>query len=136
MGATAGKTARVTQERSCGTCTKCCDGWLSATIYGQEVNIGSPCRFAQGGKGCSIYQDRPVDPCVKFECLWLQDETVPDWIKPEEAGVIAFIRTARNPATRTKRLVVKPAGSAVTEEYRAWAKMYAKQHELHYIEEQ
>jgi hypothetical protein len=51
-------------------------------------------------------------------------------MKPEVAGVIAYSDPNR------VYLILKGAGSAVTEEYRAWAKMYAKQHELHYLEEQ
>ena len=31
-------------------------------------------------------------------------------------------------------LDIIPAGSVVTDEYRAWAKMYAEQHGLHYRE--
>ena len=136
MGAASRRSTRVTQARSCGTCTKCCEGWLPTTVYGQEIKIGSPCRYVQDEVGCSIYQERPFNPCVKFQCAWLQDETIPDWVRPKESGVIAVVRDALNPATRTKWLYVYPSGSPVSDDYRAWAKMYAKQHGLHYSEEQ
>jgi hypothetical protein len=68
--------------------------------------------------------------CQEFKCAWLEDQAVPDHMKPEVAGVIAYSDPNR------VYLILKGAGGAVTEEYRAWAKMYAKQHELHYIEEQ
>ena len=117
----------MTQERSCGTCTKCCDGWLEVQVYGQRVGSGCPCKFVQLAEGCQIYGNRP-QMCQEFKCAWLEDQAVPDHMKPEVAGVIAYSDPNR------VYLILKGAGSAVTEEYQAWAKMYAKQHELHYIE--
>ena len=118
----------MTKEKSCGTCTKCCEGWLAATIHGKEVKVGSPCQYVSLD-GCSIYADRPVNPCVKFKCLWLVDKEVPDWVKPENSGVIAQI-------IAKKEMVVTPAGQTVSSEYRTWAKAYSDQHALRYIEEQ
>ena len=117
----------MTQERSCGTCTKCCEGWLPTTIHGKEVKVGSPCQYVSLD-GCSIYADRPVNPCVKFKCVWLADEEVPDWVKPENSGVIAQIIK--------QDIVVTPAGQTVSSEYSTWAKAYSEQHALRYIEEQ
>lgn len=76
------------KKRSCGTCTKCCEGWLSATIHGEFMQPGIPCQFAQPGKGCGIYENRPKDPCVGYSCLWLKDEEIPEWLKPELVNVI------------------------------------------------
>lgn len=76
------------EKRSCGTCTKCCEGWLSANILGEYMQPGIPCQFAQRGKGCAIYENRPKDPCVGYSCLWLKDTDIPEWLKPELTNVI------------------------------------------------
>lgn len=48
------------QERLCGDCTACCDGWLRATIYAHEMKPCTPCHFVREGC-CSIYDQRPVE---------------------------------------------------------------------------
>lgn len=117
--------------RFCDACTKCCDGWLPTTIFQQQVTIGSPCQFASTN-GCAIYDQRRPKQCLVFECVWLADNQSPDWIKPDKSGVIAdFMPKNGEPPTE---LWVTPAGSAVTQEYRAWAKMYALSKGLQYME--
>jgi hypothetical protein len=74
--------------RTCGTCTKCCEGYITATIRGQEVSPGKPCFLLQIGKGCVDYDNRPDDPCKMFECEWLANMQVPDWLYPDKSGVI------------------------------------------------
>lgn len=78
--------------RSCVGCTKCCEGWLSATIDGQTMYPGRPCQYAQIGRGCANYSNRPVDPCVNFKCEWLVNESVPEWMKPSLSGAIVVGR--------------------------------------------
>jgi hypothetical protein len=73
-------------QRSCDGCTKCCEGWLSADIYGEEMFPGKPCRFVEKNVGCSIYDDRPKDPCKNFMCFWRAEDTVPLEFKPSEIG--------------------------------------------------
>lgn len=75
---------RNKNERSCEGCTECCEGWLTATIDGQEMYPGKPCQFVEPGVGCSIYKDRPKDPCKQFQCMWrATDSTImPDEFKP------------------------------------------------------
>lgn len=75
--------------RTCGTCTKCCDGWLSVEVYGNKVNVGNPCIFKKEGCGCSIYQNRPIT-CQEFLCGWLRDDGTlfEEWMKPE---IVNFI---------------------------------------------
>src|SRR6202023_3864718 len=36
------------QQRQCGPCTACCDGWLKIEVYGHQVDRGQPC---PGGNG-------------------------------------------------------------------------------------
>jgi hypothetical protein len=38
--------------------------------------------------GCSIYPDRPQEPCKRFECVWLTDDILPVWFRPDKSNVI------------------------------------------------
>lgn len=82
----------VSNKRECGTCTKCCEGWLPGNVRGHEMFSGKPCFFLTIGigkpSGCSDYENRPEDPCRSYKCLWLLDEDIPDEFKPEKTGVI------------------------------------------------
>lgn len=74
--------------RSCGDCTKCCEGWLVATIHGEEMSPGKPCQFVDPGVGCKIYKNRPKDPCKMFSCMWKAVEDVPEEFQPSKSGII------------------------------------------------
>ena len=79
--------------RQCGSCTKCCDGWLSAKIYDFEIGeeIGCPLRIRGGG--CSVHTD-PSRPhiCGEFRCVWLRNEKdfLPDWMRPDISNQIVL----------------------------------------------
>lgn len=76
-------------SKECGTCTACCEGWLKGVVRGHEMYRGKACHFL-GCNGCTIYKDRPQEPCRNFECVWLKDEkgVIPEWMKPELSKVI------------------------------------------------
>lgn len=76
------------EQRKCGSCTKCCEGYLSGEALGYKFYKGRPCHFIAIGKGCTVYAKRPKDPCVSYKCLWLTDKSIPEWIKPELSNVI------------------------------------------------
>jgi hypothetical protein len=79
-------------ERSCGTCTACCDGWLAGTIRGHDMKPGVPCHF-RGNGSCTIYEDRPVEPCRNFFCAWrTEGNPFPDSFRPDRLGVIILNR--------------------------------------------
>jgi hypothetical protein len=82
--------------RACGECVKCCDGWLAGSVYGHAFTRGTPCFFLE--KTCSIYKDRPVDPCKNYRCGWLAEDIFPMWMKPHLVNVIITKRqnTERN----------------------------------------
>jgi hypothetical protein len=77
--------------KSCGDCTKCCDGWLTANINGHEMFEGKPCVFVKQG-GCSIYESRPEDPCVNFKCEWLINPYLDESMKPTNSNIIIMRR--------------------------------------------
>lgn len=72
-------------NRQCGECTKCCEGWLAATVYDHLMGKGSPCFYLDGH--CTIYEDRP-DVCRKYSCSWRTEDIFPMWMKPSIVGVI------------------------------------------------
>ncbi|MEO6409623.1 MAG: SEC-C metal-binding domain-containing protein [Burkholderiaceae bacterium] len=74
--------------RSCGSCTRCCDGWLEGEVRGHRMHPGQRCHFVTD-TGCSIYADRPQSPCRSFVCGWMQPgSTLPDDWRPDRIGVI------------------------------------------------
>lgn len=75
-------------KRSCGDCTKCCEGWLTADVNGETMYPGKPCKFVEMGVGCTIYKNRPKDPCKEFECSWKASEFVPEEFSPKATGQI------------------------------------------------
>lgn len=82
--------------RECGTCTKCCEGWLAQDVRGHKMFPGKPCFFLEIGigkpPGCSDYENRPESPCKTYDCTWLVNENVPDEFKPEKIGTLINFR--------------------------------------------
>ena len=107
-------------SRSCDNCTACCEGWLSADIYGYAMYPGKPCFFMKKD-GCSIYLNRPKDPCHEYRCAWLVDETLPYWFKPDISGVIC---TWREWKPNSKYLEIKECGKKIESEILSWIFMF------------
>ena len=80
------------EKRQCGSCTKCCEGYLSGEAQGKSFYPGKPCHFIAIGKGCSIYAKRPIDPCVTYKCQWLTNSEIPEWMKPSDIDAIIDMR--------------------------------------------
>ena len=84
--------------RNCGTCTACCDGWLSGTVRGHEMKPGVPCHF-RGAGCCTIHAERPTNPCRSFFCSWrLEGNPFPESFRPDRLGVMIVARVWRNKA--------------------------------------
>ena len=109
-------------SRSCGTCTKCCEGWLPATIRDHKMYPGKPCFFVQIGKGCGDYDNRPNDPCKSFKCLWLDNTEVPEEFKPEISGCIINFAKTKNEHIY---LSIAPAPNNPSVELLSWCFKYA-----------
>lgn len=77
--------------RSCGECTACCSGQLAGEIYGHKMFPGKPCYFLKGKK-CSIYENRPVSPCQKYQCAWSQHLFHED-MRPDKIGLMVSVET-------------------------------------------
>lgn len=78
--------------RQCDGCHRCCEGWLHGNAYGFDFYPNRPCQFLSIGKGCSIYANRPEDPCKAYRCQWLNDHAIPEWLKPDKSNVIITAR--------------------------------------------
>jgi len=75
-------------SRECGDCTACCEGWLADADLG--MHPGKTCPNLQGGR-CAIYAERPEQPCRNFYCLWVKMPRLPEGLRPDRCGVIAWV---------------------------------------------
>jgi hypothetical protein len=102
-------------KRECGGCTICCDGWATGEAHGHKFYPGRKCFFV-GEKGCTIYKDRPQEPCINFNCKWLTDDRIPEWMKPNLVNVLI----AEENKMGIKFLTVKEAGKKLDSEVLSW----------------
>jgi len=108
-------------KRKCGDCTKCCEGNLSGNALGHSFYPGKPCHFISIGQGCTVYEKRPIEPCVTYKCLWLSDENIPEWFKPNEINAILDTRKIEN----IDYINVLEAGETLRADVLSWVIMYA-----------
>ena len=113
-------------SRSCGTCTSCCEGWVYGSANGREFWRGRPCHFVKKCVGCTIYENRPEDPCKSFDCNWLLDENIPDWMQPNQSRVILQWRTIDGKTY----LEMNEACDKVSSDVLSWVMQYAIQNKL------
>lgn len=112
-------------DRSCDGCTKCCEGWLHGEAYGHKFWRGRQCHYVCNKK-CSIYKNRPNDPCKTFKCQWLINKNVPQWMKPDQVNAILVSRKKGN----FEYLEIVEAGEKLKSEVLSWAIMYALQNKI------
>lgn len=112
--------------RTCDTCTACCDGWVTMNVHGHEVFPGSPCPYSSG-RGCRIYQDRPLDPCRHFICAWMRDGShLPEWFRPDKVKTIVLVGVRMWHGLPVD--VAVPVGKKIPGKALNWLKVYATQH--------
>ena len=75
-------------ERTCGTCTQCCK---TMAIDELKKPASIWCPHAVIAKGCAIYADRPHS-CRVFRCLWLDDERLPESMRPDKTKVVLHVQ--------------------------------------------
>lgn len=77
-------------QRACQPCTACCDGWVQIKVKGCEAYPGHPCPHSTG-MGCDDYENRPIDPCRKFECAWVKsNSSLPEDFRPDQSGALVI----------------------------------------------
>jgi hypothetical protein len=84
---------------------------------------GTPCHFVDIGVGCTIYPTRPTTPCRNFQCEWLIDEDVPDFLRPSISGVVMVAKSLEG----HQYLFVTATGNAFDENRLSWAIVYGVQ---------
>ena len=117
------------KPRSCGTCTKCCEGYLIGTIKGHQMKPGTPCYFLEQGVGCKDYAGRPAFPCKSFSCSWIDNKKIPDQYKPEICNVI--MKDGQMHGVEYITLVSAPDDPS--EEMITWAKKYFEKKNINFI---
>lgn len=81
-------------SKQCGSCSKCCEGFLSESVFGNIFGKGKPCVFVDlTNKNCTIHEIAPKNPCGNYKCMWLKYEDVPLWMKPNVAPIIVSAET-------------------------------------------
>lgn len=77
-------------NRTCDGCSECCKGWLIGEAHGHSFYPGKPCFFLN--KTCSIYDNRPENPCKSYKCHWLASDDLPMWMRPDLCNAIVTQR--------------------------------------------
>lgn len=70
--------------RECGSCTLCCRV-IGVNVLNKPANIW--CEHCDPRSGCQIYEGRP-DECRDFMCVWLTDERLGNWARPDKVHVV------------------------------------------------
>jgi len=110
--------------RTCQGCTACCEGWVRIEAKGYEASPGKPCPFATQS-GCGDYDNRPVDPCRNFECVWVkQGSLLPEWMKPCESKVILIFDKFH--FSNEPIYLAAPVGEFIPPKTLAWVKEFAE----------
>lgn len=73
-------------RRECGDCTVCCKVLGIAEL---DKPVHTVCVNCSTGKRCDAYEARPAS-CRRFNCVWLTNDTLPDDLKPDRCGIVAF----------------------------------------------
>lgn len=115
-------------KRECGSCGKCCEGWLSGDAYGHQFWPGRQCHF-RAKEGCTIYPKRPANPCKTFKCMWLEHDSIPVWMKPDEINAILVWRTVGN----IGYVSVHEAGEKLRSDVLSWAVHHALANNLNLV---
>lgn len=116
------------RPRQCGSCTKCCEGWLFGEAHGTYFQKGRPCHFM--GEGCcTIYNHRPETPCQSFRCEWLANPAVPEWMKPDRCN--ALLRSASHHGIHSWHLT--EAGQRLDSRVLAWVITHCLAHKINLI---
>jgi hypothetical protein len=111
----------VAEQRQCGTCTACCDGWVEGSIRGHEMKPGVPCHF-RGAGCCTIYAERPQEPCRTFVCGWLAPGSpFPESFRPDRLGVMMVRTRWRNQPA----YILRSAGRDPDEPLLTWMRSFS-----------
>jgi len=123
-------------SRECDGCTSCCTGVITFTDVDANDNIIVSTRehgCTKYAKGCTIYNDRPKT-CKEFDCLYIQDEGLPEIMKPSNCGFIMHGYNATD--TENSRIVLSQNtdGPDIDERALLWGLWWALTETKHDVE--
>lgn len=121
----------IVNNRSCGTCTKCCEGNLRFKLkeFNIEVLNSKPCPFVEANNGCTIHERRPQSPCRDFLCDWLTNEDIPEELKPSLTNTIIYTKTING----IKFMRLTEAGSKMDSAVLSWATQYCISNRINFV---
>jgi hypothetical protein len=105
----------ISEDRSCNGCTACCDGWATGVAHGYKFYPGRKCHYVST-TGCTIYDQRPKEPCKTFKCMWLTNKTIPEWMKPNLVNAILVAEEIKG----MKYVTVKETGKKLDSAVLSW----------------
>ncbi|MFO1185048.1 MAG: hypothetical protein U1E56_09700 [Bauldia sp.] len=73
-------------DRDCGTCSLCCK---LVGIEALDKPVGQWCPHAKPGRGCAIYDRRPLE-CRDFSCLWLENDRLGEEWRPSRSKIVLY----------------------------------------------
>ena len=83
---------------------------------------------------CSIYDERPEDPCRVFECGWKLNVTMPDWMRPDRSGAILIVgQLWVRPDGLRKVNLIAPAGRRVPPRTENLIRAFSQQTGLNFL---
>ena len=91
---------------------------MTGEANGHTFQPGRPCFYLQGN--CSIYATRPEDPCQTYKCVWLKEDTLPMWMRPDKSKAIVTERDVEG----IKYWDVSECGETLKSEVLSWLVMY------------
>lgn len=89
---------------------------------------GKPCHF-MAKNGCSIYSNRPYNPCKGFKCVWKENRKVPKEFKPNTIGMIM----TNGYLDGVHYVQIVPAGQEITVDVLDWAITAVNEGEINHI---
>lgn len=107
-------------NRTCDGCSECCKGWLHGHAMGHDFYPGKKCYYLQ--KTCSIYENRPINPCQTYKCHWLASDDLPMWMRPDLCGALM---TEKQTTNNIQFFVIAECGSKMDSEVLSWFVMWA-----------
>lgn len=73
--------------RTCGECTLCCK---LISVVELDKDAGQRCEHQRMGKGCAIYERRPMS-CRFWNCRWLVEDDTADLSRPDRSHYVVDI---------------------------------------------
>tara|TARA_R110000803_G_scaffold34061_1_gene74514 strand:- start:61 stop:495 length:435 start_codon:yes stop_codon:yes gene_type:complete len=126
----------INKKRECGSCSTCCEGWVHGEAHGYPFYPGRPCHFMKKTSkgGCSIYKNRPQDPCKLFKCGWLENPKLfPEWLKPELSKLIIVSEIKEG----HQYYIFKNCGEELSAKFLDWIVVFSltnKKNVIYYLE--